>query len=192
MLTEGIHAWQPHEKISPEICQSIIDLAKQREFIKAAVLGSKGNADYNSDIRQGASNFNNQQWVYDLIWPYMVEANKEAGWNFDISSAESYQIGKYEVGDYYKTHIDSLGTHGTKWIAEDNPYLHNKVRKISMSLILNDDYEGGDIIIFGVNKIKKETGNMIFFPSYLAHEVTPVTKGTRYSLVMWFLGNPWR
>ena len=192
MLSEGIHAWHAGSKISAEDCKSIIDLGKQTEFKKAAVHSLKGNADYESDIRQGTLNFNNQQWVYDLLWPYMLTANKNSNWNFDISSAESYQIGKYEVGDYYKTHIDSLGTHSTKWIAEDSPHLHNKVRKISMSLTLNDDFEGGDIIIFGVGKIKQETGSMIFFPSFLPHEVTPVTKGTRYSLVAWFLGTPWQ
>jgi len=63
---------------------------------------------------------------------------------------------------------------------------------MSMSLILNDDYEGGDLILFSTRIPKQETGSMIFFPSFLSHEVTPVTKGTRYSLVMWFLGNPWR
>ena len=61
-----------------------------------------------------------------------------------------------------------------------------------MSLVLNDDFEGGDLEIFGVPTPKLETGSMIFFPSFIAHEVTPVTKGTRYSLVLWFLGTPWR
>ena len=63
---------------------------------------------------------------------------------------------------------------------------------MSMSLILNDDYEGGDLILYGAGKVKQEIGSMVFFPSFLLHEVMPVTKGTRYSLVMWFLGNPWR
>ena len=50
----------------------------------------------------------------------------------------------------------------------------------------------GDLILYDVGPVKQKTGNITFFPSYLPHEVTPVTKGTRYSLVMWFLGNPWR
>jgi PKHD-type hydroxylase len=122
----------------------------------------------------------------------MEECNKGAEWGFDISSAESYQIAKYDVGDYYKPHLDSIGTQSTRWIAKDNSHLHNKTRKISMSLILNDGFEGGDLEIFGVPTPKLETGSMIFFPSFIAHEVTPVTKGTRHSLVMLFLGTPWR
>jgi len=101
-------------------------------------------------------------------------------------------VAKYEIGDQYKTHMDSLGTHSTRWIEKDNSNLHNKTRKMSMSLILNDDYEGGDLILYGAGKVKQEIGSMVFFPSFLLHEVRPVTKGTRYSLVVWFLGNPWR
>ena len=192
-ITEGISYWQPHEKISPEVCQLIIDLAKGQKFFDAGVVfpDSEG-VGIDKDRRIGKNNFNNQQWVYDLIWPYMEECNKGAEWGFDISSAESYQIAKYEVGDHYKPHLDSIGTHSTRWIAKDNPHLHNKTRKISMSLILNDDFEGGDLELFGTPKPKQEKGSMIFFPSFLAHEVTPVTKGTRYSLVLWFLGTPWR
>ena len=192
-ITEGISYWQPHEKISPEVCQLIIDLAKGQKFFDAGVVfpDSEG-VGIDKDRRIGKLNFNNQQWVYDLIWPYMEECNKGAEWGFDISSAESYQIAKYEVGDHYKPHLDSIGTHSTRWIAKDNPHLHNKTRKISMSLILNDDFEGGDLELFGTPKPKQEKGSMIFFPSFLAHEVTPVTKGTRYSLVLWFLGTPWR
>ena len=192
-ITEGISYWQPHEKISPEVCQSIIDGSKKQKFVDAGVVfpDSEG-VGIDKDRRIGKNNFNNQQWVYDLIWPYMEECNKGAEWGFDISSAESYQIAKYEVGDHYKPHLDSIGTQSTRWIAKDNPHLHNKTRKISMSLILNDDFEGGDLELFGTPKPKQEKGSMIFFPSFLAHEVTPVTKGTRYSLVLWFLGTPWR
>ena len=192
-ITEGISYWQPHEKISPEVCQSIIDLSKKQKFFDAGVVfpDSEG-VGIDKDRRIGKHNFNNQQWVYDLIWPYMEECNKGAEWGFDISSAESYQIAKYDVGDYYKPHLDSIGTQSTRWIAKDNSHLHNKTRKISMSLILNDDYEGGDLILYGAGKVKQEIGSMVFFPSFLLHEVGPVTKGTRYSLVVWFLGNPWR
>ena len=43
-----------------------------------------------------------------------------------------------------------------------------------------------------VVKKKFKKGSMIFFPSWVLHKVNPVTKGTRYSLVVWFLGAPFR
>jgi Uncharacterized iron-regulated protein len=42
-----------------------------------------------------------------------------------------------------------------------------------------------------VNEIRKQ-GSMIVFPSFQKHSVQKITKGTRYSLVAWFLGRPWR
>jgi len=38
----------------------------------------------------------------------------------------------------------------------------------------------------------KEQGSVVIFPSFTFHRVTPVTKGTRYSLVSWSVGNPWK
>jgi PKHD-type hydroxylase len=35
-------------------------------------------------------------------------------------------------------------------------------------------------------------GSIIIFPSHLWHRVKPVMKGTRYSLVLWNLGNPFK
>ena len=186
-LSPGHSYWRPEAKISAKDCKSIIEL-----YENSPQEGAETGLGANTDVRSGTVNFHNQQGVYDLIWPYMQGANIGAEWNFEISAAEDYQISKYEVGDFYSTHMDCLGTNSTKWIQNDNSILHNKTRKISMSLILNDDYEGGELILFDVGAMKQEVGTMIFFPSFLPHEVTPVTKGTRYSLVMWFLGTPWR
>ena len=35
-------------------------------------------------------------------------------------------------------------------------------------------------------------GSIVVFPSFLYHEVKPITKGTRYSLVVWFIGKPFK
>ena len=65
-----------------------------------------------------------------------------------------------------------------------------------MTILLNDDYEGGNFQFGFFNKgdVSITTpefstrGSIIFFPSFMHHQVAPVTKGTRYSLVAWFLG----
>ena len=41
-------------------------------------------------------------------------------------------------------------------------------------------------------EIKEKKGTIIVFPSYLVHRVKPVVKGTRYSLVVWFCGEPFK
>ena len=67
-------------------------------------------------------------------------------------------------------------------------------------------YEGGDFEIgytnnfykgtidkhkYAFNKTNAKQGSVIVFPSFIWHRVTPVTKGTRYSLVSWTLGKPY-
>jgi PKHD-type hydroxylase len=71
------------------------------------------------------------------------------------------------------------------------------VRKLSFSVMLTDpeEYEGGELLLkidsFPITPPNKK-GTVIFFPSYVLHEVTPVTKGTRKTLVGWVLGPKFR
>lgn len=92
-----------------------------------------------------------------------------------ISKDSGYDLLKYETGGFYNQHTDSFT---------------EEQRAISCSLILNDDYEGGEFAFFDrelVYKLKK--GSAITFPSNFLypHEIMPVTSGTRYSIITWFV-----
>lgn len=78
-----------------------------------------------------------------------------------------------------------------------------KVRKLSVTVNLTNpkNYSGGNLKFdlgphakkrFHTATEARPRGSIIVFPSYLEHTVTPVTKGNRYSLVMWCLGRPFR
>ena len=141
----------------------------------------------------------NDQWVYDLIWPYMMRANEEAGWQYEISSAESAQITRYKKGGFYDFHRDGFGCHLVKYNSPDNAFTHDKVRKLSMTILLNDSFEGGQFEFASYSKekcnitpLEMKKGQIVVFPSHMEHRVAPVTKGTRYSLVCWFLGPPFK
>jgi PKHD-type hydroxylase len=71
------------------------------------------------------------------------------------------------------------------------------IRKLSISIQLSDPktYEGGDLLLYPEAeplKMKKGQGTLVIFPSYTLHEVTPVTKGERNSLVCWVNGPPFK
>ena len=75
--------------------------------------------------------------------------------------------------------------------------MHGNVRKLSMSVMLNEDFDGGEFEFASykdtkclITSFKAKTGDIIVFPSVMEHRVAPVTKGTRYSLVNWFVGPP--
>ena len=58
---------------------------------------------------------------------------------------------------------------------------------LSVLGVLNNDYEGGDFVLFDNHKIDFEAGDILVFPSVFIypHRVEPVTKGTRYSYISW-------
>jgi PKHD-type hydroxylase len=127
---------------------------------------------------------NNSHWVYDKIKNYIMEANQV--WKFDLSSIiDSIQYTEYyDNGGHYGWHMD-IGPH---------PINH---RKVSVTIQLSDpeDYDGGELELWtgaGIQKVEKHKGCAILFPSYMLHRITPVTKGTRRSLVLWVGGSNYR
>jgi PKHD-type hydroxylase len=69
------------------------------------------------------------------------------------------------------------------------------VRKISMTLLLNDpkEFEGGDLELMAPGKFAElKQGHAICFASFLNHRVNKVRRGVRQSLVVWFGGKPFR
>ena len=58
---------------------------------------------------------------------------------------------------------------------------------LSIIIGLNDNYKGGEFIMFKDKEYKIESGDIIIFPSNFLypHKVMPVTKGIRYSAVSW-------
>ena len=113
-------------------------------------------------------------------------------WNFDIRyipiREDSPSAFKYSIGGKFNWHMDITPAAAT--------------RKLSYSIQLSDtnDYEGGDLEFFdGDNTGKneknpklRENGNIIVFPSYLWHRITPITKGIRYAMVGWVHGPTYR
>ena len=86
---------------------------------------------------------------------------------------------RYHPGQTMQNHCDHIQTlfDGTR----------KGIPTLSIIGILNDDYEGGELIMFEDKKIDTKKGDLLIFPSNFLypHEITPVTKGVRYSYVSW-------
>ena len=157
----------------------------------------KGDYKTDSNLRNSDLFWTTEQWVYDLTFPYMEEANRETGWNLDIKAAESMQITRYKKGGFFCLHKDGFSDSLSAYNIPDNKFLHGNVRKISMTMLLNDNFEGGalEFACYSEGKceirpIEPKIGDIIFFTSGMEHRVAPITKGVRYSLVNWFVGPP--
>lgn len=97
--------------------------------------------------------------------------------NIDITYRENYKTCGYNSDDHGKFHAHRDSVY---------PYGH---RRLAMSLILNDDYEGGGIIFPEYSKkvFKPESCSAVIFPTPLYHQVLEVTGGTRYVIISFLL-----
>jgi len=201
--------WYFKKAVPGHICDDIIKYGLQTRE-EMAVTGGFGNQKLNQrqvkDLKKKRDSnivWLAENWIYKELHPYIHKASANAGWNFQWDFSEACQFTKYNKGQYYDWHCDSWEEVYNK---PDQPKIHGKIRKLSVTLSLSDDkdYKGGELEFDFRNKdpdkkrhtmICKEIrskGSMVVFPSFLWHRVKPVTKGSRYSLVIWNLGWPFK
>ena len=203
------HYWYFTSVLSPKFCNEIIEYGKrnQEEFARTGGFKEKDlSKDQIKEIKKKRNSnivWMNDQWIYKEILPYVHTANRNAGWNFNWDFSESCQFTKYGPGQYYGWHCDSWNE---PYADKDNPDTFGKIRKLSVTCSLSDpsEYTGGELE-FNFNdpeKTKKQNmrkcieilpkGSICVFPSFVWHRVCPVKKGTRYSLVIWNLGESFK
>lgn len=150
-------------------------------------------------LKKQGSIIDETQRITDIVWVseespigcicqvYINLANQKAGWNFNLTNNEQIQIGKYDgnTKSFYNWHADD--------VFRTNE--HGLVRKLSISVLLNDEnsFEDGEFEFknFEQQPVLKQ-GSILVFPSVLEHRVKPVTSGTRYSAVTWVSGPAYR
>ena len=204
--------WYFESALTPKFCDDVISYALQQK----EVLGRTGGYNKENLSKQDIKNIQkkrksdliwlNEKWIYREIHPYIHLANKNAGWNFDWDFSESCQFTKYKLNQYYDWHCDSWDKPYNK---TNSPNEHGKIRKLSVTCQLTDssEYSGGELEFDFRNydpHMRDESkhriqckeilpkGSIIVFPSFVWHRVKPVTSGTRYSLVIWNLGRPFK
>jgi len=204
--------WYFKSAIPPKICDDIIkySLSKSETMARTGGYGNKKLSKEETQNLKLKRNSDlvwlNEPWIYKELYPYIHQANKAAGWNFDWDFSEQIQFTKYKLNQYYDWHCDSWNKPYDK---PHNLNEHGKVRKLSMTCQLTDgsEYKGGELEFDFRNydpPLRDESkhlrqakeilpkGSIIVFPSFVWHRVKPVTKGVRYSLVMWNLGYPFK
>lgn len=128
---------------------------------------------------------NENKDIWNKLAKVIAEVNSRY-FHFDLTGFyEPIQLGIYTAEDkgHYDWHVDMFT--GNK----------NAPRKLSMVLMLSDpsEFEGGELLLKSdsdeYRSLSLAKGRAWFFPSYMLHKVTPVTKGTRKTLVLW-VGGP--
>lgn len=184
MINDSPLYWIFKKAFDDDLCERILDLARHK--FKKAEIGYEEGIRINKRIRDSSVVWTTEQWLYDIVFQYMYSANANSRWEMDITAAESMQITRYKKKGFYGFHKDGSGFQVID--NPDNRFLHNTTRKLSMTALLSDDFEGGEFQFYDLDPIKMNKGDVIFFPSFELHRVNPVTKGVRHSLVTWFMG----
>jgi PKHD-type hydroxylase len=181
------------EYFTPEICDKILELGLKLpvQNAKMGVDGSFQSSEYRkSKIRFIQKEDPNFTFLFEALWKMAIQSNDE-WFGFHISKISYIQLAEYDASyqGEYKKHNDVF------WLNND-PIYHRKLTAI-IQLTDPSTYEGGNLELFNLNQYPnaeevRSRGTVFFFPSFIDHQATAVTKGTRYSLAAWFDGPKWR
>ena len=175
--------------IPKNICnKSIEELSNDNTWERHTFTDSKTfekksyNGDRELDVCDGY-NLTYYKELHQLIWKALekyilidkVGGETLKGWA-GFSPIRFNRYNKNQIMSKHIDHIQSIFTGDIRGI----PIL-------SIVCVLNDDYQGGEFIMFDDYEIKFKAGDLIIFPSVFLypHLVKPVKKGTRYSFVSW-------
>jgi PKHD-type hydroxylase len=159
------------------------------------VTGLSTNHSVNTKIRSSKVSWLQRDQETEHYWKIITNAVARVNaqfFQFDLSGCyEPIQLGVYQYSaddpGHYNWHADA--NNGDPLVVP---------RKLSMSLLLSDpsEFEGGELQVLVDNSearsLEQQRGRAWFFPSWMLHRVTPVTKGIRRSLVLWVGGPPFR
>ena len=172
--------------LTPNLCDAVLEeYASSGEWQQTVV----GKGEVREDIRSATTIQMSQDFVIArnaearrkldaYIFASVGDAIRRYNEKFthcNIEEDSGYELLRYETGQFYTQHVDSFKA---------------RPRAVSCSLALNDDYEGGEFGFFDREiTIKAPKGGAVLFPSNFMypHEIMPVIKGTRYSIITWFI-----
>ena len=182
---KGTEPWAYIDNVFDDAeCEEIINLNLSNHVeMRAATINNVKNVD--NDYRRSRTGFiladDRSGWIFEKLVDAINFTNKKF-FEFELSQIDCLQLTEYDSANQgcYKKHIDMFHSGFT-------------IRKLSFTVQLSDpaSYTGGDLLLHFSecpDILKKQRGTVLFFPSWVLHEVTSVTSGKRHSLVGWVSG----
>ena len=175
-----------HNFISEDLCKKSVNQLQELESEKHSFYQSKDGSleSHSEDLSVIYADFDGKQEIDTRLW-YAIEkyvlhdfesfSQWFCGWN----GYTEIRVNRYDPSTRMKLHCDHIHS------------MFDGQRKgvpvLTILGTLNNDYEGGDLMLFGDHKIDLPAGSVIVFPSNFMypHEVKLVKSGVRYSYVSW-------
>ena len=124
------------EELPEDFCKHVLALAESAQNEEASVY-VEGFSEYQKETRNNKVAWLNNPDIIELLQIYTMKANEDCNWNFDIGVYETPQLSTYAEGQFYDWHIDT-------GVEQDYDTV---VRKLTITINLNDSYEGGNFQI---------------------------------------------
>ena len=176
--------WKWDNAITPELCEFFINSMDWDSAQKGTIYGGVEKDEFVDDPEKRDTDviFTDPfDPIGSILQTRVALANRNAGWAMRIDEMQNVQVARYGKDGFYDWHRDT-----------GVPDQGNRIRKLSVVMMLSDpeSFEGGVLEIKDLHEPieKLGQGDIIVFPSYLEHRVTPVTAGVRYSAVGWCIG----
>lgn len=117
------------------------------------------------------------EWIFERIKKWTDDLNMGLVWK----SIPFATFRRYREGDFFIKHTDDLNS--------DSIIKKRGVRVLTIGVQLSDEdeYEGGDFLVWDKDKeitVSKKIGNTIMYSTYVPHEVKEIKKGMRTSLIL--------
>src|SRR5262245_34518051 len=182
--------------LSRDICAKLRSALASADW-KPAPVAEGGQDTYDEEYRktkQHTIDDGSKNEIYVRL--LAIRAQLESHFHTPLSGCQAPRFLSYSVGDFFRVHADT---------ADDaNLQEEIKARKVSAVVFINrnsheglESYSGGALVFYGLFPedprlrsrgfpLQPEEGLLIAFPSRMMHEVEPVTRGKRYSIVTWY------
>lgn len=177
-----------HNFISKDLCERTIkelDGSPKEEWHRHTfynpITKMHDNVSGDNELDIAEINFKTKEILMKLVWDGFVKylTDIDFSWMNGFAGYSSIRMNRYSENQKMALHCDNIQS------------LFDGQRKgvpiMSLVGVLNDDYEGGEFVMWEDEVIELKQGSILVFPSnYLyPHTVMPITKGTRYSFVSW-------
>ena len=169
--------------LTPKECKKVIKQLKDIEYIKHSYHDNTTNTydSHENDLEVSREDIPMKEEIMKRTWNSIHTYIEELKfpWFDRWSGYSMIRFNKYDVDTYMKLHADHIAS------------LFDGQRRgipiLSVVGLLNDDFEGGEFVMWKNEKIQLKAGDLIIFPSNFLypHLVAPITKGVRHSFVSW-------
>jgi PKHD-type hydroxylase len=173
--------------LNKETLSKVFNIIQKAKFVDGRISGGTQRNKYNQELLPESEKYLEVLEVIELA----VRENYE----FNLTAFPRYMtraiISRYDVGMYYKEHVDKPVMHFMDSKLGLMPLGSNYVRTdLSMTLFLNEpaSYDGGELSFeapFTNIKVKLDAGSAVVYPTGSRHQVLPVTRGGRYAAIFW-------